>query len=144
MTSLWLIWLVEPRIWVTKVENSSPGSKSLKIGLQIVWNMHKNISKICKGNRPFPDRFSGPWIQTLKYRPIRGSMDPFIQILKYRTIWRSMNPCINFLNTDPFSGPWFPVSQFKNTDRFGGPWIPASKFKKTDQFGGPCILESQF
>ena len=41
MTSLWLTWLMEPRIWVTKVENSSPGSKSLKNGLQIVWNMRK-------------------------------------------------------------------------------------------------------
>ena len=55
MTSLWLIWLMEPRIWVTKVENSSPGSKSLKIDLQIVWNMRKNISKICKENLPFPE-----------------------------------------------------------------------------------------
>ena len=48
MTSLWLIWLTEPWIWVTKVENCFPGSKSLKIGLQIVWNMRKNISKICR------------------------------------------------------------------------------------------------
>ena len=55
MTSLWLIWLMEPWIWVTKVENSSCGSKSLKIGLQIVWNMRKNISKICKENLPFPE-----------------------------------------------------------------------------------------
>ena len=48
MTSLWLIWLMELRIWVTKVENRICGSKSLKIGLQIVWNMRKNISKICR------------------------------------------------------------------------------------------------
>ena len=48
MTSLWLIWLTERWIWVTKVENCFPGSKSLKIGLQIVWNMRKNISKICR------------------------------------------------------------------------------------------------
>ena len=39
---------MEPRIWVTKVENRICGSKSLKIGLQIVWNMRKNISKICR------------------------------------------------------------------------------------------------
>ena len=48
MTSLWLIWLMDRWIWVTKVENCFPGSKSLKIGLQIVWNMRKNISKICR------------------------------------------------------------------------------------------------
>ena len=45
---------MEPRIWVTKVENSSPGSKSLKIGPQIVWNMRKNISKICRGRFLLP------------------------------------------------------------------------------------------
>ena len=55
MTSLWLIWLMEPRICVTKVENSSCGSKSLKIGLQIVWNMRKNISKICKRKLILPE-----------------------------------------------------------------------------------------
>ena len=55
MTSLWLIWLMEPRIWVTKVGNSSCGSKSLKIDPQIVWNMRKNISKIWKGNLSLPE-----------------------------------------------------------------------------------------
>ena len=55
MTSLWLIWLMKPWIWLIKVENSLCGSKSLKIGLQIVWNMRKNISKICKENLPFPE-----------------------------------------------------------------------------------------
>ena len=55
MTSLWLIWLMKPWIWLIKVENSLCGSKSLKIGLQIVWNMRKNISKICKKNFVFPE-----------------------------------------------------------------------------------------
>ena len=59
MTSLWLIWLMKPWIWVVKVENSLPGSKSLKIGLQIDWNMRKNISKICKGNLPLPEIMVG-------------------------------------------------------------------------------------
>ena len=55
MTSLWLLWLMKPWIWVVKVENSLPGSKSLKIGLQIDWNMRKNISKICKGKLLLPE-----------------------------------------------------------------------------------------
>ena len=55
MTSLWLIWLMKPWIWLIKVENSLCGSKSLKIGLQIVWNMRKNISKICKGKLLLPE-----------------------------------------------------------------------------------------
>ena len=55
MTSLWLIWLMKPWIWLIMVENSLCGSKSLKIGLQIVWNMRKNISKICKKKLLLPE-----------------------------------------------------------------------------------------
>ena len=46
---------MEPWIWVIKVENSVPGSKSLKIDLQIVWNMRKNISKICRQILTLPE-----------------------------------------------------------------------------------------
>ena len=49
---------MEPWILVTKVENSVAGSKSLKIGLQIVWNMRKNISKICRRNSTLPEVMS--------------------------------------------------------------------------------------
>ena len=55
MTSLWLIWLMKPWIWLIKIENSLCGSKSLTISLQIVWNMHKNISKNWKGKLLLPE-----------------------------------------------------------------------------------------
>ena len=46
MTSLWPMWLMEPWIWVSKVENRNPCPKALKIDQQI--KHAYNISKICR------------------------------------------------------------------------------------------------
>ena len=90
---------MKPWIWVVKVENSLPGSKSLKIGLQTDWNMRKTISKICKEKLLLPDVMGdivGPEIKKFepevkKYffeKPIQNCLESPILVFRYHVTRR--------------------------------------------------------